>query len=349
MADVFGRWGAPSFVGKSGVDVFMTSKGVDKKNFAFESNYREEKVKARISSFFRRYAEIIYIGMALRFAVEAAKYTPPNMGKAYIDKELYYRPIQDLRLLAKGYYPRSHASRKDYQMLRAGYMYRVMNTKYRHKKEDAVFAYCRGINEAKRLSKIETRGLSKYSWGSMINNTKQDMQNMTGEDISKGKNGAIGLRIYKSSNLPPIFKRLATKSPAISRFVWGTYSKKLLPSAKNVKTINISILNRLTQIQRYGYIAVRKGTEKALKYVSKIWKAVGPMATYEGYDPADLPKGLVSQQRQATEDLRRAIEKLFDDDVKKYGIQQLQITRAYKGQQIFSNHRLRKDINIIFK
>ena len=124
--------------------------------------------------------------MALRFATAAAKYTPPNIGKANIDKKYYDRPIQDLAILARGGYPRYHASKKDFQMLRNGYKFRIMNTKYRHRKDEAVFAYAKGINEAKKLARIQTRGLSKYSWGANLNNTKEDLQNWSGEGRSAG-------------------------------------------------------------------------------------------------------------------------------------------------------------------
>lgn len=315
------------------------------KNLSFE-----QKVKKKINTFFRRYGDAVAIGMCLRFSVAAAKYTPPkNRGKwaASIQNSMYYRPIQDLRLLAKGRYPRYYASKKDFQMLRAGYLYRIVNTKYRRKRQDVVVAYAKGINEAKRLSRIQNRGLSKYSWGSMINNIKEDIAQA---EISGSEVGTVGkpkgVGIYRSNKLPPIFQRLAKKSPNITKYQWGTYDWKYEPNMNQAKKINFKITNRLTQIERYGQIAIKQGLKAAEKYAKGIWSALGPITTVKGFAPGE--EGQVSDQRRAVESLRKSLISLFNDDAQKYGIQQMNLQRSYKGQVVGKNVRL-SDFNITWK
>ena len=345
---IIGSWRTPKqFVGKT--LVLPTGLRAPKPNTFNQSamNYQMQWIRRRIHSFFKRYGDIVAIGMCLRFSVAAAKYTPPkNRGKwaASIQNSMYFRPIQDLRLLAKGYYPRCHASRQDYQMLRQGYLYRVMNTKYRHKRQDAVVAYAKGINQAKRLSRIQNRGISKYSWGSMINNIKEDIaqlkDSLTGDDVGtteKPKN--VG--VYRAAKLPPIFQRLAKKSPNITKYQWGSYDWKYVPNVQNVSKINFTITNRLTQIERYGQIAIKQGLKAAEKYAKKIWSSIGPIASYRGVGPNE--EG-VSQQRQQAQKLRRALAAVFNDEVNKYGIEQLYLEREYKGQQLKGTL---KDIDIM--
>ena len=310
----------------------------------------EQKVKKRINTFFRKYGDAIAIGMCLRFAVAAAKYTPPkNRGRwaASIQNSMYYRPIQDLRLLAKGMYPRCHPSRKDFQMLREGYLYRIMNTKYRHKRQDAVVGYAKGINEAKRMSRIQNRGISKYSWGSMINNIDEDIKQteISGSEVGTA-GGPKGIGIYRSNKLPPIFQRLAKKSPNITKYQWGTYSWKYKPNSNTAKKIDFTITNRLTQIERYGLISIKQGLKAAQKYAEKIWSMLGPITTVKGYAPSE--EGQVSNQRRIAEGLRRELIALFNDDAQKYGIQQLNLERSFKKQVIGTNIKL-SSFDIQFK
>lgn len=286
----------------------------------FNKTYRlyGKTVTNRINYFFKRYGDLMALGICLRFSIAAAKYTPPkNKGRwaTTIDNAMYYRPIQDLRVLAKGGYPRYHASKKDYQMLRQGFYFRVMNTKYRHAKKDAVYAYCKGINEAKRISKIQNRGLSKYSWGSMINNLHECLQSRceAGVDIKAGGTG-----IYQTKTLPPLFLRLAKKSPSIQKYKWGSFNWK-----DTGNQITFTIKNRLAEIQRYGQIAIQMGARAAKDYANKLLRAAVYTATYPGVDPRELPNA--SQQQQEAARLRKMIGKLFDE-VKGYGIQQFRVT-----------------------
>lgn len=279
-----------------------------------------KRIEDRINYFFTKYATAIYIGACMRFSQVAAKYTPPNMGRANIEEKYYYRPIQDLSKLAKGEYPPYHATKADYAALRDGYKFRVLNTKKGHKKND-VYAYCKGINEAKRASRIAMRGLAKYSWGSMINNTQEDMINQLNKGIA-----VQDIDIYQVKVLPPIFTRLARKSPAITRLNWGTYSKQIVVSEQNVKKIDITIKNRLAQIERYGLIAIKRGLMAAEKYCAQIFAGAKVLGEYKGQ-----ASGTGTKEVQAAEKLRIAMGKLFDTDSKGYGIQKLAIEKTPKG------------------
>ena len=276
----------------------------------------------RINYFFLKYSTAIYIGACMRFSQTAAKYTPPNIGKANIEEKYYYRPIQDLVLLSKGEYAPYHATKADYAALRAGYKFRVLNTKKGHKRNE-VYAYCKGINEAKRASKIAMRGLSKYSWGANLNNTKEDVENQLNEGID-----IQDVDVYRVNNMPPIFTRLARKSPAITHFTWGYYSKQIEVNEKDVKKINITIRNRLAEIQRYGELAIRRGIMAAEKYIKQIYTGVQVLGEYKGsertgnaYDPTLI----------AASKLRNTMAKLFDTDSKGYGIQRLAVEAKPKG------------------
>ena len=95
-----------------------------------------KNIEQRINSFFRKYGNYVCIGMSLKFAQAAAKFTPPNIGKAYIDPKYYSRPIYSLEELAKGLIRtergrRVHATREDFAALRNGFKFKVVNTKYR--------------------------------------------------------------------------------------------------------------------------------------------------------------------------------------------------------------------------
>ena len=201
------------------------------------------------------------IGVARVFAQTAAKFTPPNMGKAYIENRFYYRPVQELKKLAKGEYAHYHATKADYAALRAGYKFRVLNTKYKAHKKNDVVAYTKGINEAKRVSRIKNRGLSRYSWGNAINNAVDDLSQLQ-------QYGGKGYKqIY--GDLPPIFHRLLKKSPNIAKYQFG----RVETNPDGDKGFEITFINKLAQIQRYGHIAIRQGTMAVNRWWNKLVRA----------------------------------------------------------------------------
>ena len=181
----------------------------------------------------KKYCLWIMRSMAKVFCQTAAKFTPPNMGKSYIDEKYYYRPVQDLALLAKGEYKPYHATKADYQALRKGYKFRVLNTKVGHKRNE-VYAYCRGINEAKRVSRIQNRGLARYTWGNALNNK--------GMHWSEGRMDQFQ-HSQIEVELPPIFKRLERKSPNITKYNFGSRQMSFRGGVFNMK-----ILNRLRKL-----------------------------------------------------------------------------------------------------
>lgn len=278
----------------------------------------------RINYFFLKYSTAIYIGACMRFAETAAKYTPPNIGKANIEQKYYFRPIQDLVKLSKGEYAPYHATKADYAALRAGYKFRVLNTKKGHKRNE-VYAYCKGINEAKRASKIAMRGLAKYSWGANLNNTKEDIQGQLDSGINLND-----LDVYRVNNMPPIFVRLAKKSPAISHYTWGNYSKEIEVNEKDVRKITIRIRNRLAEIERYGELAIRRGLMAAQKYIKQIYSGVQVLAENKG---SDRTGNAYDPTLVAASKLRNTMAKLFDSDSRGYGIQKLELEKLPKGFQ----------------
>lgn len=212
-----------------------------------------------VAEFFKKLTIPIVQSLVRTFAVEASKYTPPGtktkkLGSAYIAKEYYYRPIQQFKLLKQGAYKGFHMTKKDYQMWRQGYKFRILNTKHRVRK-GTVYAYAKGINEAKRAARIQYRGLAKYSWGSMI------------QHFSSTKTEDEGWSFYETE-LPPVFKRLAKQSPAVTKTTWGFVST----DATGIKQgrLSFTMKNSLTEIERYGEIAIRRGTNALLKQWNKI-------------------------------------------------------------------------------
>ena len=289
-------------------------------------------IEQRINNFFVKFGNYVAIGMCLRFAEAAAKFTPPNMGKANIEQKYYSRPIYKLDDLAKGLVrtergKRLYATKEDYAALRSGYKFKIMNTKYRVKR-GTVFAYAKGINEAKRLARIERRGLSKYSWGSMINNTNQDVK----KQLDKDKNAST-IEVFSVNKLPPIFQRLARKSPAITKYVWGSYDWDFKPTPQKVDRIQFAIENRLAQIQTYGRIAIQQGSNAASKYANTLWKGIDALVHDEGSNLTNY----MNEDKIAVTDLRKSLTKMFRDTQERYQINQIVLnkTDAIPEGQIF--------------
>lgn len=216
-----------------------------------------------IGQYFKKLTVPIVQALIRTFAVEASKYTPPGsktkkLGTAYISKELYYRPYYNMIDMSKGLINDSkgrplYPTKDDYAAIRNGFKFKVINTKHGVKR-GTVYAYTKGINEAKRLARIQNRGLSKYSWGSILANFSQ-IKTETG-------NG------FYQSELPPVFRRLAKESPNITKYTWGAVSI----DSTNIRSgrMTFVITNNLTDIQRYGQIAIRRGSQALLKQWNKM-------------------------------------------------------------------------------
>lgn len=206
----------------------------------------------------------IAVSMLRVFAETAARFTPPSMGRANIENKYYYRPVQDLIKLSKGEYPPYHATKQDYAMLRQGYKFRVLNTKIGHKKNE-VYAYTKGINEAKRASRIQNRGLARYTWGDAVQNaTLRNLKEMTAVGAEQG--------VKIETNLPPIFHRLVKKSPNITKYHFGV-AKAEWNTGKDA-TFHIEVVNTLSQSERYCQIAIERGTIAVNKWSNNFFSKV---------------------------------------------------------------------------
>lgn len=225
------------------------------------------------------YTEYVARMMLRKFSQVAAKYSPPNIGKANIDNKYYYRPIYKLEDLAKGLVRtergrRVHATREDFAALRAGMKFKVVNTKYGTKKGTA-YAYTKGITEAKRVSRIQNRGLTKYSWGSILQtfttNNLRTLSRPTNFGILAQKRGGgtyqLERRTLIQTELPPIFKRLESKSPNIVKYRWGSVNWATNPSGTKIK---FTIFNKMTEVERYCDIAIRQGINAAVKESNRL-------------------------------------------------------------------------------
>lgn len=244
------------------------------------------KVDAQIMiEYFRQYLNFgfyteYFARMMLRkFAETAARYSPPNIGKASIEEKYYYRPIYKLEDLAKGLCrtttgKRLYATKEDYAALRKGMKFKIMNTKYRVKR-GTVYAYAKGINEAKRLSRIENRGLTKYSWGNILQTFNKNNIALLNQNtrfgtlsIAPGKEDRqVGRRVLIQTEMPPIFQRLERKSPNIKKYRFGSVDWQESEKGNN---IDINIHNTLAEVERYCEIAIRQGAKAAVKQATKL-------------------------------------------------------------------------------
>ena len=238
-----------------------------------------QDVSLGYESFYKKYWYFIAQMLYRKFAQVAAKYTPPNIGKAYIDQKYYSRPYYKIEDLAKGLIrtsrgKRLYATKEDFAALRNGFKFKIMNTK-QGVKRGTVYAYAKGINEAKRLARIQNRGLSKYSWGSIINSFigrvvyRANETNLSAKKLASYHwyNPKRGL--YEVG-LPAIFRRLQRKSPNIKKYKWGFVDY----SQDANHRLQFTLVNTLANIQRYGNIAIRRGTDAMQKEFNRLKKAI---------------------------------------------------------------------------
>lgn len=208
----------------------------------------------------KKYGLWILRSMLRVFCQTAAKYTPPNIGRTVIEQKYYTRPIQGLIKLARGGYPRSTFTAQDREALRSGYVFKVLNTKYRAHKRGEAFAYTKGINEAKRLAKIQNRGLARYTWAVAMNTKSIDSYEDAKNRFSSG------FHVIEES---PIFKRLTRKSPNITKYRFG---ERAITYRYGV--IHMRVINKLSQSERYNVIAAQRATAQVLKWTDRFFSKV---------------------------------------------------------------------------
>lgn len=169
---------------------------------------------------------------ASAFAHSAAKYTPPDISQDKIKKERYYRPIFNLKELIDS----GKAIQLDIWQYKKGKRWKVIDDK-QHK----VLAYTSSQSEAKKIAKIETRGLLKVMWG-------KEMPDIGG-------------------NVPAALQRLIGKSPQLRPL---PYNRVTLESENGETSVEIE--NKGTGIERAAPMAESHGYASAMNTLSHIQK-----------------------------------------------------------------------------
>lgn len=195
----------------------------------FEKNLEELKKEIQFDR------KEILIRNAPKFTEAAAKWTPPSLGKNTIDKTKYERPILILSRLVNGGYSNFKPTQEDIVQLRKKMVYKVLYTKAGVPKGTA-YAYCKTKGQAKKLSKIKTRGLARIMWGKGL------------EQIG--------------AKTPNAILRLMKKSPETSSM---NYSKQLIINS-NSET-SLIFRNNAKFIQRIADLAIKQGIKKIMNAI----------------------------------------------------------------------------------
>lgn len=195
----------------------------------FEKNLEELRKEIKFDT------KDILIRNAPKFTEAAAKYTPPTLGKNTIDKTRYERPILVLSRLVNGGYSDFKPTQEDINQLRKKMVYKVLYTKAGVPKGTA-YAYCKTKGQAKKLSKIKTRGLARVMWG-------------------KGME-QIGAKT------PNSILRLIKKSPEISSM---NYSKQSIINSNDETSLIFE--NSAKFIERISVLAKRQGFKKIMNAI----------------------------------------------------------------------------------
>ena len=207
----------------------------------FEKNLEElqKEIKADTKN--------ILIRNAGAFAEAAAKYTPPSLGKNSIDKAKYFRPILVLSRLVNGGYSKYKPTQEDINQLRKKMVYKVLNTKTGVKKGTA-YAYCKTKGQAKKLSKIRTRGLARIMWG---------------KNLEK-----IGAKT------PNSILRLIRKSPDVNTM---NYSKQSIINSSDETSLTFE--NSAKFIERIADLGKRQGERKIMNAILRDLKKMADKKT----------------------------------------------------------------------
>lgn len=202
----------------------------------FEKNVNQFMIEAQ-----SRTKEIL-VNVAPDFSSNAAKYTPPNMGKGSIEKKYYTRPILLLTKLIAGGYDGLTANAEDREQLKKKMKFKVLYTKSGIKKGTA-FAYTKTMAQAKKAAKIINRGLSRVMWG-------KDLQ-------------SIG------SNVPASLQRLIRKCPGLSNLNFNKVSIR----SENDET-SVVVENDVKNVERYAKIAEKYGYKKVSSSIMREMKKI---------------------------------------------------------------------------
>lgn len=181
----------------------------------------------------------ILINSSTQFSAGAATYTPPSMKKAVIEKKYWTRPVAYIPTLAS----RNRATPEDIEMLRKGFLFKVVYNKSGVKKGTA-FAYCKKLSQTKKFAKITTRGLSRVMWGKDLNQ--------------------IGAKV------PTVITSILKRSKDVAKY--DLNEVKLVAQQKDIYVVNI--VNNVANIQRYAKIALNQGYLRAQKAINKELKKI---------------------------------------------------------------------------
>lgn len=197
----------------------------------FEKNLEELRKEIQFDT------KDILIRNAPKFTEAAAKYTPPTLGKNTIEKTRYERPVLVLSRLVNGGYSDFKPTQEDINQLRKKMVYKVLYTKAGVPKGTA-YAYCKTKGQAKKLSKIKTRGLARVMWG-------------------KGME-QIGAKT------PNSVLRLMKKSPDIASM---NYSKQSIINSNDETALIFE--NSAKFIERIADLAKKQGFKKIMNAILK--------------------------------------------------------------------------------
>ena len=162
---------------------------------------------------------------ASAFAHFAARYTPPEIGQDKIKKERYLRPIYNLKELIDT----GRAIPLDRYQYAKGKRWKVFDDKH-----NKILAYTASQAEAKKLAKIETRGLLKVMWG-------KDLPDIGG-------------------NVPVALQRLISKSPQLRPLPYNRVELK-----EEDGELSVEIENKASGIERVSNMAEANGYRAAEK------------------------------------------------------------------------------------
>lgn len=180
----------------------------------------------------------ILVDASPQFAKAAQKYTPPNLGKASIEKRFYSRPIIFLLNLVRfGRIGKFKCTDEDIQMFRKGFKYKVVNTRAGTKYGHSI-GYTKTQAQAKKLAKIQTRGLTRAMWGKQL--TK------------------IGAKV------PNSILSLMRKGKKIS-----TLNLNDVKLSSNEKQTEVQITNKAAESQRFVSIGISRGLKAVQRYIMK--------------------------------------------------------------------------------
>lgn len=220
----------------------------------------------------------------------ASKYSPPGkpgkqIGTATIDGKYYYCKIIDLIASAKDPDVKKRPRKEDYQYIREGYKFKIIKDKYRQKKQ--VIGYAKSLRAAKQMARIKNRGLTKYSWGTLLNN-------FTGALISEARRK--GSNEFVETELPPNFKFLANHSPNITRYRWG--SIRIQNEDGNGLKWRMQGRNNCTASNAFEAIAVRQGVEAGVRQWRRSLSAIktGNINSFQKFLNFEIKKVLLRKK-----------------------------------------------------